>query len=729
MDVLVKSPSPTHSGEAVLHNLQTTPQENQDRLIVAEVMTKFSQYAYKSERGVSPKQKYVSDSENSSSSGNGISSGRNSKLITSTTTTDSIAATTTIVNNAKIPSLPYQQQLSSVHSSANASVFPPKLIIVEAKINRPLLSLPSKNVQRGIGIPRSLKCEKQQQPKQDKLICGRAPKTSVGNLVTYSSSDSVLNNSKRSSDKEDRMIVDPSPHEGKKENENSHDDCTLHKTNNTDNDDTHENNSPIVRKKSLPVLNARILKELSTNNQSLVYLIHPFNDNFLVRSINKKDFINSFLKVKQKIIRITGNVFEPQISDLVTSGSEFPIWGTIKNSSIHFFAPKESKNLNNTNILSEQHVANKCSESNDSDKVLNSAILSSTISEPSLTEKVASSLPLKKRKVADSVLTDSETQSPVPPTFSVTAEDSSRLKSISQHAEQCIKDRSIFIVSPSDVPKFMKTVSSVQWEDSTSHHLTKSIQTALHQDEDGDLPLHIAVVQKDIKMVSLYGMLIQRAGKSVDRFNKKNLTPLHLCVKVKFLEGLKKLIQMGADVNTLDGNGQSALHIAVSNSDLECFDFLLQQCNIHLKDTKMKPNLNSHDYKGVTLLHTAVNNNSIELIKRLLQAGAELDSIDFKSGRTPLFHAVENKNIKIVELLLEKKASVDIPNFAGNTAFLAANARGYHDISKLLAENGADTRGLMGPEELISYPKTSAVKSQLKNKLVSGKTSPVLQET
>lgn len=727
MDVLVKSPSPTRSGGAVLHNLQTTPQENQDRLIAAEVMTKFSQYAYKSERGVSPKQKYVSDSENSNSNSNGISgSSRNSKLITSTTT-GSIAATTTIVNNAKIPLPSYQQQLSSVHSSATASVFPQKLIILEAKINRPL-SL-SKNVQRG--IPRSFKCEMQQQPKQDQLICGRAPKTSIDNLVTSSPSDSVLNNAKRSSDKEDRMIVDPSPHEGKKENENSHDDCTLHNTNNTDNDDTHEsNNNPIVRKKSLPVLNARILKELSTNNQSLVYLIHPFNDNFLVRSINKKDFINSFLKAKQKLIKITGNVFEPQISDLVTSGSEFPIWGTIKNSSIHFFAPKESKNLNNTNILSEQHVTNKASESNDSDKVLNSAILSSTISEPSPTEKVASSLPLKKRKVADSVLTDSETQSPVPSTLSVTAEDSSRLiKSVSQHAEQCIKDRSIFIVSPSDVPKFMKTVSSVQWEDSTSHHLTKSIQTALHQDEDGDLPLHIAVVQKDIKMVSLYGMLIQRAGKSVDRFNKKNLTPLHLCVKVKFLEGLKKLIQMGADVNMLDGNGQSSLHIAVSNSDLECFDFLLQQCNIHFKDTKMKPNLNSHDYKGVTLLHTAVNNNCIEIIERLLQKGAELDSIDFKSGRTPLFHAVEDNNIKIVELLLEKKASVDIPNFAGNTAFLAANARGYHDISKLLAENGADTRGLMGPEDLISNPKTSAVKSQLKNKLVSSKTSPVLQDT
>lgn len=41
-------------------------------------------------------------------------------------------------------------------------------------------------------------------------------------------------------------------------------------------------------------------------------------------------------------------------------------------------------------------------------------------------------------------------------------------------------------------------------------------------------PLHIAVVQKDIKMVSLYGMLIQRAGKSVDRFNKKNLVSI-LC--------------------------------------------------------------------------------------------------------------------------------------------------------------------------------------------------------
>ena len=54
---------------------------------------------------------------------------------------------------------------------------------------------------------------------------------------------------------------------------------------------------------------------------------------------------------------------------------------------------------------------------------------------------------------------------------------------------------------------------------------------------------------------------------------------------------------------------------------------------------------------------------------------------------------------------MEKKASVDIPNFAGNTAFLAANTRNYHSISKLLAENGADTRGLMPPEELTSVPK------------------------
>ena len=52
----------------------------------------------------------------------------------------------------------------------------------------------------------------------------------------------------------------------------------------------------------------------------------------------------------------------------------------------------------------------------------------------------------------------------------------------------------------------------------------------------------------------------------------------------------------------------------------------------------------------------------------LVDAGAALDVVDGKSGRTALFHAAEANLFNIASLLLQKGASVNTTNYSGNTA-------------------------------------------------------------
>ena len=46
------------------------------------------------------------------------------------------------------------------------------------------------------------------------------------------------------------------------------------------------------------------------------------------------------------------------------------------------------------------------------------------------------------------------------------------------------------------------------------------------------------------------------------------------------LEGVKAALQRGADVNTRDNNGQSALHGAVRSSGIDALELLLSHTNI-----------------------------------------------------------------------------------------------------------------------------------------------------
>ncbi|CAC5421485.1 BCL3 [Mytilus coruscus] len=219
-------------------------------------------------------------------------------------------------------------------------------------------------------------------------------------------------------------------------------------------------------------------------------------------------------------------------------------------------------------------------------------------------------------------------------------------------------------------------VNPVAVDPSTSLMLLNEMQVALQQDDDGDLPLHIAVVHENIVMVQKFVHLMSISGKSVDKFNKAQQTPLHIAVELKFIQAVHTLLLAGANPNLVNKNGETCIHIAVKSNSVDCLHLIFKYT--------MKPDLNARNFDGLAPIHMAVMRNNMEIVRFLLAERADVNIQDGKSGRTPLFYSVEGNLIPMVELFQKVGANLDLPNYASVTAVMAAQARGFHEIASML---------------------------------------------
>ncbi|XP_052059609.1 uncharacterized protein LOC127700227 [Mytilus californianus] len=219
-------------------------------------------------------------------------------------------------------------------------------------------------------------------------------------------------------------------------------------------------------------------------------------------------------------------------------------------------------------------------------------------------------------------------------------------------------------------------VNPVAVDPSTSLMLLNEMQVALQQDDDGDLPLHIAVVHENIVMVQKFVHLMSISGKSVDKFNKAQQTPLHIAVELKFIQAVHTLLLAGANPNLVNKNGETCIHIAVKSNSVDCLHLIFKYT--------MKPDLNARNFDGLAPIHIAVMRSNMEIVRFLLAERADVNIQDGKSGRTPLFYSVEGNLIPMVELFQKVGANLDLPNYASVTAVMAAQARGFHEIASML---------------------------------------------
>jgi ankyrin repeat protein len=108
-----------------------------------------------------------------------------------------------------------------------------------------------------------------------------------------------------------------------------------------------------------------------------------------------------------------------------------------------------------------------------------------------------------------------------------------------------------------------------------------------------------------------------------------------------------RLLKSGANVNTKDNHGFTALHIASGRGDLATIELLINK----------GANVSAQNDGGDTPLHDACMNGKIEAVKLLIEKGADINAKN-KSGQNPIYPTAESGNFALVKLLVSKGSQI-----------------------------------------------------------------------
>ncbi|XP_033735072.1 uncharacterized protein LOC117323754 [Pecten maximus] len=175
---------------------------------------------------------------------------------------------------------------------------------------------------------------------------------------------------------------------------------------------------------------------------------------------------------------------------------------------------------------------------------------------------------------------------------------------------------------------------------------------------------------------------------------------------------VQTLVMDGVDVNDVDGEGMTALHHAVSKSQIAVAKFLLslKPIIVNMADVQGKSPLhyavenghapvlvsllshgafpNSTDNQKQTPLHKACRDGKHNIVDILLENGASLFAFD-DAMKAPLHYAVENNHPACVTTLLKKGAPVNNSDGDQRTPLHYAAQLGFFLIADILLANGA----------------------------------------
>lgn len=186
---------------------------------------------------------------------------------------------------------------------------------------------------------------------------------------------------------------------------------------------------------------------------------------------------------------------------------------------------------------------------------------------------------------------------------------------------------------------------------------------------------------------------------------------LFLAIDHRDLNGVKSLIEQGADPNARNGLEFTPLYIAAASHQLDVMQALLQAgaqvdadssygtaltfaCGTgHVAGANLLISLgadvNMPRTDGVTPLMMAANAGSAEIVSALLEKHADHNEVD-RNRTSALIYAARNGATQVGILLLKAGAEINAADKQGRTALMGAAMNGHADFVKELLDRGAN---------------------------------------
>ena len=185
------------------------------------------------------------------------------------------------------------------------------------------------------------------------------------------------------------------------------------------------------------------------------------------------------------------------------------------------------------------------------------------------------------------------------------------------------------------------------------------------------------------------------SGFSVNETNEADgMTPLMYAAMAARTSTVKLLIDAGADVTQVDLKGRNSLHIAIEHFS-PLFDQAPSPENLQLIRylLELGIDVNTQNGSGDSALILASKKGIVPFVEILIAFGAATDISNY-SGLSPLMLAAEGKHLEVVQILIFAGADVNAVDEGGVSVLVRAAGDGGTETVEFLAASGADVNAV-----------------------------------
>lgn len=224
-------------------------------------------------------------------------------------------------------------------------------------------------------------------------------------------------------------------------------------------------------------------------------------------------------------------------------------------------------------------------------------------------------------------------------------------RSIKQRSEKFLAENSGDVHKIKESMESTKLKNSIQFQELITDASTSVLHTGWIE----------AIKSNDLALISLY----LESGVDVNYLNSDGLTAMHIAALSGNVELINKLHQSGGNVNFQNKTGTTPMHLAARFGKVDAI-YLFH---------KLGARIDEYTECGTPLFH-AIALQQIEAIEALHKLGADLNTKNKISGATCLMFAAKENMLKMVKTLLKLGADKSLRDKHGDTALTLAGYQG-----------------------------------------------------